>query len=841
MNKTKVLTLASSLLLIGGALASCGGEAISSEAPKGKSYVNEKNDDLNLSVGAKYTSFKGESAAERQKILGLLEKYAYENNLTGVSLFEDGGYQVFSDTVQLPTENYVTGYGFGTLRYGSITSDLAGETKSEWKRYYHSYLSEDPANLNYMDDKGSVVGNLIGYGSSSYFGQALNANKDGYIWEGDLSNDDRPTPLDADYATTGTSKKYKFQVKIGSELKYNTLTSNSTLAKYKDREVSIDDYLTPYLLLWTKAVGYARAAENLTSSTGIAGANEYYNSSANGIDLESFKKKVGINAYVGDDGKGYLEIELNEAATPFMAMYYISSSMYAPVPMDFIKDLGNGNALEGAKVWGKFTDGGLTPVDTTLSTGPYVLESWEKDKQIVYKKNANYYSKSGEYNIAGVHMNILAAAKADTEAGIKEFEANKLSACGIPQTQLVKYKTDPRTKVYDGSSVFKLNVNSCDQETWNSLFGVNGSITQTPLSEYWECEPMMSNDDFLLGLSYSLNRTEFADKRGCVPSVNYFSNEYLVDPENAVSYNSTADHKAAVASRTANGTLSDGYSLTLGQDYFTNAAKALTENGTYKSGDTISLEIAWMFQANITNYGVDIEKYWEDAFNSSDAKKVYGLTLDIENIAVATWSDVYYKKMMVGQYDIAFGSISGNTYDPLNFMEVLKSDNSSGFTLNWGCDTSLPGIEYNGKMYSYDALWQAADTACYIDSEGKIADGNAFFAAGVYESLHNDESGERSVVIKTASEEDHDIDITGVTFSSFYAIPEGKISYKVDEYGNISFTLPEVYESALDSLDVTIHYTYTYQVVVGWDDDDNAIYEDVVESYTKDVTVKIAA
>lgn len=815
MNKTKLLTLASSLLLIGGALASCAGGA----ATATRNYKNEtiENPSVPVGEGGSRESFKGVDAAEKQKILGLLEKYAYENNLTGISLYENGGYQVFSDTVKLPTENYVTGYGFGTLRYGSITSDLSGESKAEWKRYYHTYLSEDPANLNYMDDKGSVVGNLIGYGSSSYFGQALNANKDGYVWEGDLANCDRPTPLDEDYATTGTSKKYKFEVKIGSQLKYNTLTSVSSLAKYKDREVEIEDYLTPYLLLWTKAVGYARGAENLTSSTGIAGANTYYNSSAGGIDLDAFKKSVGIDAYV-EDGKGYIEIELNEAATPFMAMYYISSSMYAPVPMDFIKDLGNGDALEGAKIWGKFTDSGYTPVDTTLSTGPYVLEAWEKDKQIVYKKNENYYAKSGEYNIDGVHYNILAAAKTDAEAGIKEFEANKLSACGIPQTKLAQYKTDTRTKIYDGDSVFKLNVNSCDQETWNELFGENGTITQTSKKDYWECEPMMSDDNFLLGLSYAINRTEYADKRGSVASVDYFSSAYLIDPENGVSYDSTPEHEAAVASRTANGKYKDGYSLTLAQSYFADAAETMVEAGTYKSGDTIKIEVAWMYANNITTYGADIEKYWEDAFNGSEAKTKYGLTLDVENVAVATWSDVYYKKMMIGQFDIAFGSISGNTYDPLNFLEVLRSDNTSGFTLNWGTDTNEPGIEYNGKTYSFNALWQATDTFCYISSTGTPVGTSSYFNAALWESLHDDKSGSRSVKIKTATlsgyEDEVYVDDESFVFVGHIGDYEFELSSEyfdvTVEDGQITFVVPAALEGVLDSIDVTFNYVYDY-------------------------------
>ena len=74
--------------------------------------------------------------------------------------------------------------------------------------------------------------------------------------------------------------------------------------------------------------------------------------------------------------------------------------------------------------------------------------------------------------------------------------------------------------------------------------------------------------------------------------------------------------------------------------------------------------------------------------------------------------------MMLGQFDIGFGSVSGNTLDPLNFLEVLKSDNSSTFTLNWGLNTNATDpdhlIEYDGKLWSFDALWTVADHGGYV-------------------------------------------------------------------------------------------------------------------------------
>ena len=120
-----------------------------------------------------------------------------------------------------------------------------------------------------------------------------------------------------------------------------------------------------------------------------------------------------------------------------------------------------------------------------------------------------------------------------------------------------------------------------------------------------------------------------------------------------------------------------------------------------------------MYSTDKREYGEDIVSYIESAFN--DISVCGGkVQLKIDQPEPSpNWEDVYNKVMMKGKFDLAFGAISGNTYNPLNFMEVLKSDNSSGFTLNWGTDTSKLDAKhplvYDGKQWSFDALWAVAD------------------------------------------------------------------------------------------------------------------------------------
>ncbi len=201
---------------------------------------------------------------------------------------------------------------------------------------------------------------------------------------------------------------------------------------------------------------------------------------------------------------------------------------------------------------------------------------------------------------------------------------------------------------------------------------------------------------------------------GRTASVNYFSSNYMGDPENGLAYNNSQAHKDAVA-ELLEGTDGYGYSLEKARAYFKKACEELLASGAYKEGDKIVLEMAWQAQRNVEQIQKPIEKYWTEVFNH---ESVCGnkLTLELKSFVPEQWSDVYYKKMMIGQYDIGFGGISGNPLNPLNFFEVLKSDNSSGFTLNWGVDTNKVSKDliWEGQAWSFDALWQAAETGGYF-------------------------------------------------------------------------------------------------------------------------------
>ena len=658
-------------------------------------------------------SYIGLSNAEKTEILGLLEAYAVRNGITGVSLFENGGYVMYNDRITLGTETYIPGYGFGTLAEGSIKSPLTTEPNVAWQNYYHTINASDPGTANYLDDQGSEIADFYGYFGGSYFTTFMNATKDGYDWVPELANE-KPVALND---MGGMATKWRFEVKTGADLKYSTNSQIESRKAFNNREVVAEDYVTPFRLLLTQSNGLFRGSE-LAGETGpsaIKGAKEYYEKTSNGADAELFDSTVGIKCYE-EGGKTYFEYEFVTPVTPFYSMYYITSSLYMPVPQEFLDLVTVENYL------GFNSDKTETPVDNSLSLGSYTLEAWNAGQEIVYKKNPNYVFADSKYAIEGVHINVLPAINTDPEAGIKEFLAGNTDSSGIPQTQLVNYKNDPRTRKTTGDSNFKLNVNALDQETWIDMFGVDGKVAQTEEDAYWVCEPALSNPHFIKALSLSIDRITFADKRGSIASVDYLSSNYMSDPENGISYATTQAHKNAVAGLLEN-TDGFGYNLEEARNYFKVALAELEAAGKYQPGTAenptkIEIEIAWQYPQNETSYHNEIEQFLETAFNHESVSNG-AYELDVEFWVGANWSDVYYNKMMVGQYDLGFGSISGSPLNPLEFVSVLSSDPviAGSFTLNWGADTNDPAsdiIVYNGMRWSYDALWTAANSSAIV-------------------------------------------------------------------------------------------------------------------------------
>jgi len=661
-------------------------------------------------------SYKKESNAERTNVLGILERFAISMGLTGVSLYENGTYRMYNPRITLGTENFIVGYGFGVLAEGSITADLEYESNPDWKRYYHVWETNDPGTLLYHDDKGSQVGDMYAYVAAAFYTNFMNDTKDGYDWVPELAKE-KPVAVNDDDGD-GMATTWKFEVRTGKDgLKYTIGSEMESRQAFNNREVALEDYETAFKLLLTQSNKLVRGSETASAKSGaIAGAKEYYDATAEGPNDEAWAK-VGIKTFE-EGGKSYFQVTFKDEQTQFYCMYFIGSSLYMPIPQAFLDVVGT-NAEGKTQLFSYNIDKSETPVDNSLVLGPYYLERWDSDQQVVYKKNPNYVFADTKYQIEGVHDKIFPAAKEDQNAGFNEFLAEHFDTAAIPQEFLDQYRNDPRTRTTTGNSNFKLNANACDQETWEYLFGVDGVVAQNAKEEYWDLKPLMGNHHFVQGVSYSIDRLSYASARGRIPSVDYLASNYMSDPENGLAYAVTDAHKDAVA-QLLDDTDGYGYSLELARDYFRMALTELEAEGkitpgTKENPTVMEIEFAWQTAADEESFHKEVKNYIETAFNDESVSG--GLyKIDIKFWVGNEWSDVYYYKMMVGKFDFGFGSISGNSLDPIGFMNVLSSDQdiSDGFTLNWGVDTNSVDaypLVYKGYRWSYDALYSAVNSS----------------------------------------------------------------------------------------------------------------------------------
>ena len=709
------------------------------------------------------------SYKEKLDILGKLEKYAVDNHLTGITLAENGGYVMYSDRLVRPVNEYVPGYGMGILSEGNITEPMENESNDDWKMYYHIYGGLiNKLNINCFDDISDEPLNLYKYIASGYYGKKLNKNKYnpdtgktevGYDWypvlakakpgtDGAKEENFMPQPLDLN-SQTNLATQYKVYLKTGEDgLVYNTASTKPEREKWKGRDVELEDYVTPFMLVLNGYLNLERSSQYISDSNNatLKGAKAFYDAThadtVNGGNVGDksiqnlFYNLVGIKM---DEEESSITFTFNTPVDQFTAMTNLSSTLNSPIPLEFIEELGNeyanATSMEEAKkgndiyknamqwVYGAVNsnDYNYTPVDNVLSLGPYMLEAVDSTYN-VYERNDKWFefkssdsTISSRYKIEGVKIQYIQAAASDPNAAFETFiHTGTLDAVSIPKDYMDQYISDPRTATMQGDSTFRLNLNTCTQAERDELF------KDTKLLNDYTCKPLMANDDFVNALSFAIDRETFATKRGLKPSQSYFSSSYFWNPEKGYSYNETAQHKAAIAEYSPE---TYGYNKELATELFDRAIAAeiaAKHYNSYKDHETI--DIYWMNTTDTREYGNEIAKYFEDAFKETKAYK-YGFRIEFVNHNGTTNPNEIYTRMANGQFDLAFGYTNDEQFDPFGSMESFKSDNSSGSTLNWGIDTSSiedDKIIYDGKIWSFDALWTAATKGVIVESDGSI-------------------------------------------------------------------------------------------------------------------------
>lgn len=687
--------------------------------------------------------FAGISSADKASVLGDIESWAKSNYLLGIPLFGDGGWTLLSSRVQSPLANktYVTGYGFGIVREGKLTSDLTEtqEPNAEYRSYIHYGLNEAEAEINPYDSNNSGASSLLSLMDGSLYNQRLVKDGEGgyeaeYEWYDSLAIGE-PEPLDFDEETQ-TATKWKVKVKTGknSNLKFKTLSTKSisgtSISSFNDKEVTVDDYIWGYRVALNGNNKYSYASQYAAR---FAGANDYYANSTDAVvgseEDDALWEKVGIKKL--DDE--HIELDMKTAYTATNFKVYSSLDICNEEFWKLVTGYGT-DSYKPTQYGTGNSDGTLTPADTILSCGPYTLKTFATgtgtDNEIVFVRNDEWVDKVAEdndnytiYQIPGIVYKINSAYGGEngTETKYQAWLNGNIDEANVPTARKNEYTVEsPNIYVTANASITSLQVNSCTEARWQEVYGEHGtnwdnqgdySYDESKASQY-TIKPVMSNYDFLDGIYFSIDRATLADSLMVGRSSDWVGEEYLVDIDSGVSYDDTAAHKSAVKDWLPD---TYGYSTSVAQAKFESAMDTLVSEGKYTAGTasnptviTINLQVAANSQK--TNWANTVKNYIETSFNTEAMlNKGFKLEVNLPD-APAQVLDIY-GILASGCYDLCWGGISGGTADTLSLFGCWLDDWCYGLQMSVGANPNQDNgtIHYNGYTFSAAGIWYAIE------------------------------------------------------------------------------------------------------------------------------------
>ena len=322
-----------------------------------------------------------------------------------------------------------------------------------------------------------------------------------------------------------------------------------------------------------------------------------------------------------------------------------------------------------------FSDYGYS-VNETAFSGPYSLNEAFSPQELEFpvvtlEKNFNYYNTES-IPFDGYHVTF-------TIADYDLFTQGFLDHAFLGFEEELNFIGNPNLMYIKNPTTFRLSI--------NSLNTIEQQIGMFPESTY-QPEPILANLNFKKAMYHAINKLNLNDDLSrFYPQYTYYSDAYYVDTVYGIPYRQT-DQGMEVTDSLYPDTY--GYNPVAAKAYFNLAIIELIENGVYQEGSSLTyneIVLDLMVMEGSIEIAEKIKNDFESMFVSDDYKiKV------VINIEVKPFPSMYYDYVMIGEYDLAITGISGNELDATAFMDVFCDDNRSGFTLDWGIDTSSANI-----------------------------------------------------------------------------------------------------------------------------------------------------
>jgi len=379
---------------------------------------------------------------------------------------------------------------------------------------------------------------------------------------------------------------------------------------------------------------------------------------------------------------------------------------------------------------GKDTSGELvttdycTSLETTMSYGPYRMESLQDGKQVVFVKNENYYAyekdENGrlvavtDYLVDGENVPAYETDKIiidvmDDDAAKQAFLKGQLTEWAPSADDLPTYATSEQ--LYKAPETYTM-----------SFFFNTGleALKEMDKSKGNTNSVVLSNKNFRMAFSLGIDRDEWVGATaGYVPAYSLLNSLYFYDVYNdpTSSYRNSEPAMQAICNfydveygagtpyadlKAAHDSI-NGYNLTMAKELMKTACEELVAEGLYTAGEDIVIRIGWSKGALTSSDNQQItlmNKYINAAAEGSGFGKI-----TLEGIGNITDR---YADVPAGEYAIGYGAWGGAAFYPFrNFQVYCDTVQYAGQINELGCwDPSTETLTINVNGEDITKTWQ---------------------------------------------------------------------------------------------------------------------------------------
>ena len=420
-----------------------------------------------------------------------------------------------------------------------------------------------------------------------------------------------------------------------------------------------------------------------------------------------------------------------------------------------------------------------TSLETSMSYGPYMMASFQDDKQVVFVQNPNWYGWESDaegnlvsytpYLVDGEHVQRYQTTKIvidvmTADVAYQKFLKGEIMDYAPTPEELGQYTLSDRLTRVDETYTMSFFFNT-NPEVLKMLDGESGTNKNSIV---------LSNYNFRKAFSLAFNRADFVTvTEGYTPAYSLMNKLYHYDIYNDPTSSYRASEPAMQAICNLYGvkygegeiykTLEEaynsitGYNLEEAKQLMKLACEELVAEGLYTAGEDIKIVIAWKKGAMEDADNAQVAKV-QEYLNAAVAGSGFG-SVTIEGLGSI---DDRYGDVPAGKYAIGYGAWGGAAFYPFRNMQVY-------------CDTDQYDVNELG-------CWDPATTMLTLTVDGEEVTmswmewSGSMIGTGKFANASN----ETKLAITAAMEEEflkfyYRIPLCGTTICSL-------LSFKADYY-----------------------------------------------------------